>query len=453
MNTEGSTSDWTGVVVAAPNGSTRRAVLSAGVGAAGAVLAACSGRSDVSTGDAPRIKGPTKLEMGHYFAEGPRLDLIRTSSKKFEEENPGATVEAPPITDVYWDALKTRFAAGTAPDICIGSGAVFLDLLEKNAWQLVDPYLKRDRSIDLKKYYAQPDIFDKDGKYYGLPFMVTPTVFYYNKTLFARAGVPEPTEKWTWDDLLDASKRLTKSGENQWGVQITPAFEFNVLTFIWSAGGDYINKERTKTTLDEPAAIEGMQYVADLYLKHQVSPPAGTRFTPDEFSSGQIAMKPLGIGSVGSMYEPRIGTNFQWDVAWRPRHPKTGKRHGSFNGNPFMQINPQITTTKNPDAAWLLLKHMASPFVQGLIGQTRIQMPTLISAANDKATFLRQPPQNMHVAHEMMESSLNLRFHGKWTDWYTAIQAAMMPAFNGQKSVREAALDATAKGDAILRGN
>ena len=116
----------------------------------------------------------------------------------------------------------------------------------------MDPYLKRDRSVDLKKYYAQPDIFDKDGKYYGLPFMVAPTAFYYNKTLSARAGVPEPTEGWTWDDLLDASKRLTKPGENQWGVQIVPGFEFNLLTFIWSPGGDYINKERTKTTLDEP---------------------------------------------------------------------------------------------------------------------------------------------------------------------------------------------------------
>ena len=78
-------------------------------------------------------------------------------------------------------------------------------------------------------------------------------------------------------------------------------------------------------------------------------------------------------------------------------------------------------------------------------------MPTLISAANDKATFLRQPPQNMHLAHEMMESSFNLRFHQTWTDWYNTIQTAMMPAFTGQKSVREAALDANAKGDAHLR--
>ena len=433
-----------------------------GIGAAGAlgpaavlagVLGAACGGAAPGEGSGPvAVKGPGKVELGHYFAQGPRWDLIQSAARRFQEEQPNLTVETQPVTGNYWEALIARLAGGTAPDICIGSGATFLGLLEKGAWREVDSYLRRDRAIDLKAYYSQPEIFDQDGKHYGLPFMINTTVFFYNKTLFQRAGVAEPNERWTWDDLLDASRRLTRAEGDQWGINISPGFEGNLLTFIWSAGGDYINKERTRTTMDDPGTLEGLQWVADLYLKHRVSPPVGTKFTPDDFSSGQLALKSALTGAVGSTYEPVIGSNFEWELAWRPKHPKTGKRAGSMNGNPFMLLNPQQTTGKNADAAWLLLRHMAGPYVQGLFGQSRIQMPTLIAAAQDKATFGRTPPQNMQLNHELMATSEPLRFHKTWLDWYNAITEALAPVFRGELSVRDGAIAANTKGDAILRG-
>jgi multiple sugar transport system substrate-binding protein len=432
---------------------TRRAYLRGG-GAllAGAVLGACARGGATEGGGPVSVKGPAKVELGHYFAQGPRWDLIQSAARRFQEEQPNLTVETQPVTGNYWEALIARLAGATAPDICIGSGSTFLGLLEKGSWQQVDGYLRRDRSVDLKAYYSQPEIFDKDGKHYGLPFMINTTVFFYNKTLFQRAGVPEPTERWTWDDLLDAARKLTRPDGSQWGVNVGTGFEGNLLTFIWSAGGDYLNKERTKTTLDDPGALEGLQWVADLFLKHRVAPPVATKFTPDDFTSGQVAVRPGLTGAVGSTYEPQIGSNFEWDLTWRPKHPKTGKRAGSFNANPFMLLNPQLTTGKNADAGWLLLRHMAGPYVQGLIGQSRIQMPTLITAAQDKATFGRPPPNNMHLNHELMATSEPLRFHKTWLDWYNAITEAVAPLFRGELGVREAAAAANTKGDAVLRG-
>ena len=102
--------------------------------------------------------------------------------------------------------------------------------------------------------------------------MINTTVFFYNKTLFQRAGVPEPTERWTWDDLLDAARKLTRADGSQWGINVGTGFEGQLLTFIWSAGGDYINKERTRTTMDDPGTLEGLQWVADLFLRHRVAP-------------------------------------------------------------------------------------------------------------------------------------------------------------------------------------
>ena len=157
---------------------TRRAYVQAlGALGAGAALAAC-GQGTASEGEraGQPSRGRPRWSWGTTSPRARGRDLIQSSARRFQEEHPNLTVETQPVTGNYWEALITRLAGGTAPDICIGSGATFLGLLEKNSWQQVDAYLRRDRSVDLKAYYSQPEIFDKDGKHYGLPFMINTTV-------------------------------------------------------------------------------------------------------------------------------------------------------------------------------------------------------------------------------------------------------------------------------------
>lgn len=418
-----------------------------------AVLAACT-RQRTGPGPSPEaeqpitVQGAVTLDLGHYFGQGARWELIQRAAQRFEQEYPNIKVSIDPVAGDYWAVLTARFAGGTQPDILIGSGATFLGLLDKGAWSEVDGYLKRDKSIDLKNYYQQPDIFEYQSKHYGLPFMVNTTIFAYNKTLFDQEGVKPPTESWTWDDMLEAARRLSKPEQGQWGLHIGNGFEGNWLTFIWSAGGDYINKERTKTALDSPQTIEALQWLVDLKLRHRVSRPEGdTSIQGDPFSSGRVAMQSALTGAIGTTWLPTIGDKFQWDIFWRPKHPRTGKREGSFNGNPFL-----MTRTKQPDAAWLLLRHMAGPYVQGLIGETKIQMPTLISKATDPENFLKPPPASLRLNHELMATSRDLAFHRVWLEWYNAITAQIVPAFSGQISVKEAVQQAVQVGDAILQG-
>ncbi|KAL8915273.1 MAG: hypothetical protein Q9172_006913, partial [Xanthocarpia lactea] len=57
------------------------------------------------------------------------------------------------------------------------------------------------------------------GQSYGL---------FYNKAMFAAAGVPEPTDGWTWQQFLDAATALTKDTDgdgtpDQYGFAMTGA--------------------------------------------------------------------------------------------------------------------------------------------------------------------------------------------------------------------------------------
>ena len=203
--------------------------------------------------------------------------------------------------------------------------------------------------------------------------------------------------------------------------------------------------------MDHPGTMEALQWVADLYLRHRVAPPVGTVFQGGDFVSGQVAMRTAQITGVGP-WAPLIGDKFEWDVTWLPKHPRTGLRKGSHNANPFMLVNPRMTENKNPEAAWLFLKHLAGPATQGLVAESRFQGPALMAAAADKTTFLRPPPASMHLHLEHLKTSEGLRFHKYWLDWYNALTAAIDPVFKGQKSVRDAALEANQKGDLAIKG-
>ena len=53
--------------------------------------------------------------------------------------------------------------------------------------------------------------FTVDGKIYGVPIALSQVGFFYNKELFAKAGVDGDHIK-TWDDLLAAVKKLKAAG-------------------------------------------------------------------------------------------------------------------------------------------------------------------------------------------------------------------------------------------------
>ena len=217
--------------------------------------------------------------------------------------------------------------------------------------------------------------------------------------------------------------------------------------FIWSHGGDTLSADLKKTTLETPETIEAFHWLVDLKLKHKVSPPEGdtTFSTGDPFMTNKLAMMSQGTGSLGNWIAGI--KDFEWDLFYVPTDPKTNKRMVSSNGNPYLMT----TNTKAPDQAWLLLKHLAGPFTQNLIAQTKIAMPTLISAATDTNGYLKSPPASLKYTDMDMKVSHDDEFHKYWLDWYNEITKQMQLAFNGEKTVEEAAKLADQAGDRILQ--
>ena len=78
--------------------------------------------------------------------------------------------------------------------------------------------------------------------------------------MFKDAGLDPENPPQTWDQLVDAAKKLTH--DDQYGFAITGGGEFGntifrSLPFIWMNGGSIISDDMTKATVNEPAAVEG----------------------------------------------------------------------------------------------------------------------------------------------------------------------------------------------------
>src|SRR5919204_118871 len=95
------------------------------------------------------------------------------------------------------------------------------------------------------------------GKLYGFPILASARAFFYNKTLFAKAGIAEPPR--TWDDFVKTAQKIRGLGGGTIGYALPlgpeeAQAEWEI--WMWNGGGDWksgdqwaINSEANVKTL------------------------------------------------------------------------------------------------------------------------------------------------------------------------------------------------------------
>jgi multiple sugar transport system substrate-binding protein len=238
------------------------------------------------------LRASTWLSGGH--------DAVVTSFfREFEERYPGVKIDHE--TGQTDERLQAQFAAATPPDLFfVGSQAT--SLIAGKVVAALDGYIRRDRT-DISDFFDRAvQQFRLGGLTYGLPYDFNSSVISYNAELFRRAGLPLPPSDWkapgwTFQDFLDAAKRLTQrtGAELQvWGYGVGPR---QWAGWMAANGGWYLNAERNQLGMAEPATVEALQFAQDLIHLYRVSPAleqsAGWRCTrPPRQTSCGIARCP-----------------------------------------------------------------------------------------------------------------------------------------------------------------
>jgi multiple sugar transport system substrate-binding protein len=400
-----------------------------------------------------------KVTLRYALWDSNQAPAMEASIKEFMKQNPDIDVKVELVAwNDYWTKITTGVAAGTLPDVFWGHLAYFSGLITKGALMDLTPYIKKDK-INLNNYYpALVKSWNYKGKQYGIPKDWDTIAIFYNKELFDKAKVPYPSEDMTWNpkdggEFLQLCQKLTidEAGKNAtekdfnknktlqygWGVTPDSNMQCGWINFVWSNGAPgVIDKPYgTKFILNQPKAVEAMQFWADLFTKYNVAPsPIGGQATStsgwEMFKAGKVAMTPQGSWM---MSDARATKNLKWDIALLPKGP--AGRYTCMNG----LAHNIFAKTKYPQQAWKLCKWMDSEASQKIITQYGVcfpaipkLMPVYLAATKEKG------PAHIKYFSDETERTGAWPMHVQWNQIYDIIVREYDMVFSGSQTVKEA---------------
>ncbi len=284
---------------------------------------------------APAAKPVTLTFYQRGYTEGGTDATSVTTAKAieiFQQNNPNVKVN---IVGIPWTAEgDTKLEAALAAKSDINVFRVTSPNLPRYAKQgvlsSIEPFLTEEDKADF--YPSGFQVATVDGKIWAWPLWVTAISIFANKDIFTERGVELPTmdKPWTWDQFVEAAKKLTFTradgtqvygfgASSKWG-----AVEYYPLMYI--DGGRILSVDGKQFVQNQPAGVSALQKLADLALVHKVTPPdfgtvdqAGVRaqfkdrktlamlmstpgFVPDlEKSQFPLAVVPPPTGALGKL--------------------------------------------------------------------------------------------------------------------------------------------------------
>jgi len=142
------------------------------------------------------------------------------------------------------------------------------------------------------------EAFARGGKYgdklYGFPILSSARAFFYNKDLFARAGVAGPPK--TWDDFTRAARKIQALGTGTIGYALPLGPEeaqAEWAIWMWNNGGDW--KSGDAWAINSDRNVQTLRFLGDLANRHKVTQvnPGKTNRTDGAFQlfkDGKVGM-------------------------------------------------------------------------------------------------------------------------------------------------------------------
>jgi len=323
----------------------------------------------------------------------------------FERQHPDIRVRRinPGDAGAYTTKLQTMMAAGTPPDVFYMGTERFASFAGQDLLMPLEPLIADDAAagrdtLNLADFYtAAVDCFRYDGErtgqgpLYGIPKDFTTWGFYYNKTLFDRAGVPYPADDWTWDDFIGSARRIAQLDDVIAGAEFV-VWPVTVRLFLMTYGLDVTTPDFATSRLQEPAVrarlnqLRAWRFDEPPGRRMLVSGDSQVAQGADIFVTGKVGLAgPLGRWVVPTYRGIR---DFEWDFAPLPR--------GDRAANAVATVAWSISRdSRHPAEAWTLLKFLCGPEGQARAAELGLAIPTLRAvAASPSFASPDLPPRN-----------------------------------------------------------
>jgi len=269
-----------------------RLMAAAAIGTAALAAIAGCGSSGSSGGASGSSNGKVTLTFfGADYGTGPSNSTTKywdAVAAAFHQAHPSITVN---VQTVDWTDFPTKSAT-------LIQNKQYPDIMEGNP---APPYAQSGLIYPVSDVLSSSTIsnlipkFLKDGQYqgtdYGIPFTTSTRAMYYNKKIFAAAGISAPPT--TWAELQSDAAKIKAKGYIGYGMPLgSEEAQAELLLWFLGNGGGYLSSQG-KYDINSPQNIATLTFMKQLAASGDTQPnPGGTdrKTVWSDFAQGKVGM-------------------------------------------------------------------------------------------------------------------------------------------------------------------
>src|SRR5512138_1057537 len=322
-----------------------------------------------TVGCAPKAAGPVTIHVLTMDQAGLKPAEIDQIARDFEAKNPDIKVS---MEYVSYDNVHDKIVTGMAAKPPAYDAAL-LDVI----WP--DEFIKAGYLLDVSSrvtpemksgmFPASWNGVTRNGKVYGMPWLMDVKYFMYNKDMLDKAGISDPPK--TWEELVDQAKTIKEKGIVEfpiiwsWNQKEGVVCDYAVL--LYGNGGSFVDANGKPAFNNDKGvqALTWMKQTIDDGLSNPSSISSDENAVRDNFIAGESAFAVNWLFQYSDSNDASK-SKIVGQAAFAPMPvfkagADAGVKGSSVDGSSSFAI---MATTPYPDQTWKFLTYLASNEVQ-----------------------------------------------------------------------------------------
>jgi len=331
--------------------------------------AACS--SGGSSSGNTKARGPIKIWYSNNAQEVAWGNQVVAA---WNQAHPKEKVSAQqiPAGKSSEEVIGAAITAGSEPCLIYNTSPASVPTFQKQGGLVpLDEFPGGKSYIEARTGAKAAQYKSPDGKYYQLPWKSNPVMIFYNKKLFAKAGLSTTQPPLSnYADFLTTAKKIVSSGAAKYAIYPSPSSEFfqswfDFYPFYAAASGGKQLVEKGKATFDSATGKAVAGFWHQLYAQNLAGKET---YNGDAFADGTAAMASVGPWAI-SVYKGKV----DWGVVPVPTaQGSSGDQVPTFSDAKNVAM---YASCKNRATAWDFMKFSTSKAEDGKLLELTGQMP------------------------------------------------------------------------------
>jgi multiple sugar transport system substrate-binding protein len=306
----------------------------------------------------------------------------------------------------YYPKILTAVRAGNAPDVA---------LIE---YQYIPTMVANQALVDISKYGANSvaNQFDpaawqlagENGAQYGYPQDTGPMALFYNKKIFAQAGITAPPA--TWADFAADAVKIHKLGPKYYITSFPPQSTGWYQGLTWQSGAQWFSidtaKSAWKVSINSAASKQVADFWQNLLSQNLVSTAAdfGNDWAAG-LNNGTIAAWPSAVWGQGVIPGDAKDQTNNWAVAKMPQWTAGANSTAMWGGSAISVIaGTQHPAQANEFAQWYLTNSQSLQIGVQQIGWYPSNLQARSTATNAQNAYYGNQVVDQVFVNEQIQS-------------------------------------------------